>query len=1573
MKKDTQVVVIGGGVVGASVLYHLTKAGWTDVMLLERRELTAGSTWHAAGGMHTLNGDPNVARLQQYTIQLYEEIERQSGQDCSIHLPGGLMLADTEVRMDFLRMAVARGRYLGMDLELISAQEAADMFPLMDPQYFVGALYDPVEGHVDPTGVTRAYVKCAQQAGAEVHQHTPVTALEQRPDGTWDVRLENGDSIHTEHVVNAGGLWAREVGRMVGIELPVLAMEHHYLITEDMPEVAAQVAKTGHEMPMALDFAGEIYIRQEGGAMLMGTYEQACVPWSPRETPWDFGSQLLKPQLDRITPELSVAFKHYPPMHTVGIRRVVNGPFTFSPDGNPLVGPIRGLRGYWVACAVMAGLSQGGGVGLALANWMTAGDDGDSGMDIWAMDVARYGDYATLGYTNAKVQENYRRRFRITFPNEELPAGRPLLTTPIYDRLTAANAVWGATFGLEHALWFQKAGLEPKEDVTFRRSNAWECVAEEVNAVRERVGMTEISNYAKYRVTGPGAESWLSSLLTQRMPAPGRITLTAMLNEAGSDRRRVHGRPCVGRRRVLPVRLPPGRGPPLALVPPPSAGRRLGAVRGAGPGADRSVDHGAARPRCPQHRRPRPRPVDRGLPVHDVPAGRSRHGPRARGADQLLGRSGLRAVGRSGIPAGAVRPDRRGRRAARSAAVRHARPDVAPAREELRNVVPRVPPDLYAGRGRHHQVHQARPRLHRASRARGRARGRWPQAPARGIRRRARPRRPCRCHRRRAGVARRGGRRLGHVGWLPPSREGVTRPGLRADRARDTGRPGRERVRDRDHRESPPGAAAARAAVRPDGRKDAPVTDRSKAGASADAGRIVVDGRPVAFEPGESVAVAILRTGATPAGGGPLCLSGDCGNCLAQVDGVAYVRTCQERARPGLAVVRHPPDGLPPLPTISGADLSASLSGPDIEVLRAEVDVAVIGAGDSGREAASTAERAGKRVLILDAEGGDEVVGLYPGPMVVVRTPTLMLHVYAREIVVATGAAELHPVVPGSQLEGIVTSRAAQRLHAAGVDMGAAIAVGTPPAGVPCIPVAGQLIRLEGDEQGRVRSVVTADDWIGAETTTPCDTVIVGLGFAPRDVLARMAGELPLSVVGAAAQEIALPPAPTAGIVCPCSGTTVDDLQAAWDRGFQELELLKRASLACLGTCQGSACLPHVRAWIAARTGEVPAPFTARPASRQITLAEAAADTQVDVFRRTPLHDEHLALGGRLDRFGNWWRPWHYGDAIAEYWSVREGVSVGDVSTLGKVVVSGPDVVEFLERLYPCHVADIRPGRSRYALLLNERGHIMDDGMILREAETRFVLTFTSGGAANAEMWLRDWVDEWGLRVHVMDRTMSLAAINVTGPLAGQLLQRAGLADPPSFLGHVHADVAGVPCHVMRLSFTGEASWELHHPVDRSVELWRALLAMGEEWGIRPHGLKALFGLRLEKGHVIVGMDTELDTTPRRVGMPWAVRMDKPAFIGRAALERTAKQPDHRRLRGFTMQGDAPIEGSPIFVDGEIVGHISGSWASPILEKTVMLGWLKRLPFAETVQIDGREAVVTPTPFYDPEGHRARA
>ena len=529
MRASAQAVVIGGGVVGASVLYHLTEAGWTDVVLVERRELTSGSTWHAAGGMHTLNGDPNVSKLQQYTIELYQQIEAASGQNCSIHLPGGLMLADTRERLDWLRMAQARGRYLGMELEIITAAEAKAIFPLMEDQYFVGALFDPVEGHVDPTGVTNAYATCARNAGAEVYRHTMVTDLRQRADGTWDVVTDRGE-IHAEHIVNAGGLWAREVGRMIGLELPVLAMEHMYMVTEPMAEVKEHNEATGRELPMALDFAGEIYIRQEQGGMLLGTYEQACVPWSPRDTPWDFEMQLLPPDLDRIAPSLEIAFKHYPAMETAGIKSVVNGPFTFSPDGNPLVGPIRGVRNCWVACAVMAGLSQGGGVGLALATWMT---EGDPGLDIWGMDVARYGDYANLAYTNAKVRENYSRRFRITFPNEELPAARPLHTTPIHGRLTEHNAVWGASFGLEHALWFQRAGEAPVEEVTFRRSNAFPLVAEECAAVRERVGLTETSNFAKYRVSGPGAAAWLQGLFTNRLPKVGRIALTPMLNPQG--------------------------------------------------------------------------------------------------------------------------------------------------------------------------------------------------------------------------------------------------------------------------------------------------------------------------------------------------------------------------------------------------------------------------------------------------------------------------------------------------------------------------------------------------------------------------------------------------------------------------------------------------------------------------------------------------------------------------------------------------------------------------------------------------------------------------------------------------------------------------------------------------------------------------------------------------------------------------------------------------------------------------------------------------------------------------------
>ncbi len=540
MKQQAQVVVIGGGVVGASVLYHLALAGWTDVMMVERRELTHGSTWHSAGGMHTLNGDPNVAALQRYTVELYEKIQAESGRDCGIHMTSGLQLADTPERMDYLRMAHARGRYLGMETELISAKEAHEMVPFLDPSHFVGAMWDRHEGHVDPSGVTHAYAEAAKQRGAEVNKYVWVHDITRAADGTWDLHVhdtrghERGEVedlgvINCEHFVNAGGLWAREVGRMTGLELPILAMEHMYLITEEVPQLAEWREQSTMPGFHVVDLGGEIYMREEGNSLLLGTYERGGVPWAPHTTDWNFGAQLLTPDLERIADNLEVGFQHFPIFQEIGIKDTINGPFTFAPDGNPLIGPVKGQPGHWLACGVMAGLSQGGGVGLSMANWMT---DGDPGFDVWGMDNARFGDWATPRYTNAKVRENYGRRFRITFPNEELPDARDHMVSPIHGRLDDLNAVWGASYGLEVPLWFQTEG-KAEETVTFRRSNAFEVVADEVAAVRNSVGMFETTGYAKYEITGPGARAWLDHLLSNTIPEPGRLALSPMLNRQG--------------------------------------------------------------------------------------------------------------------------------------------------------------------------------------------------------------------------------------------------------------------------------------------------------------------------------------------------------------------------------------------------------------------------------------------------------------------------------------------------------------------------------------------------------------------------------------------------------------------------------------------------------------------------------------------------------------------------------------------------------------------------------------------------------------------------------------------------------------------------------------------------------------------------------------------------------------------------------------------------------------------------------------------------------------------------------
>jgi dimethylglycine dehydrogenase len=525
MKDSARAVIIGGGVVGASVLYHLAKIGWTDVLLLEKSELTSGSTWHAAGGMHTFNGEANISRLQKYTIDLYREIEAVSGQSCGLHPNGGLMLAATAGELDSLRLICSRARYLGMETEMISLSEAQNLNPLIDASYFIGALWRADGGHCDPSGTTNAYVKAARTLGASVERFTRVLSLAQRRDNSWEVVTDKG-TVHAEHVVNCAGLWAREVGHMVGIELPVLAMEHHYLITEDIPELEGRP----QEIVNTTDYDGEIYLRQERRGVLIGTYEPHGVVWSPVQTPDDFAMQLLPEDFERLAPYFEVGFRHFPALGRVGIRKAVNGPFTFAPDGNPLVGPVRGVRNYWVACAVMAGFSQGGGIGLMLSRWMA---ENDPGQDIISMDVARFGAFATPKYTSVKVPENYARRFRLTYPNEELPAGRPVRRSPIYDRLIAAGGVMGANFGLENALWFAPAGVPPTETPTYRRSEAFPFVRAECQAVRGSVGLYETTNYGKYEVTGRGARAWLDRVFACRIPRSGRLGLAPMLNSAG--------------------------------------------------------------------------------------------------------------------------------------------------------------------------------------------------------------------------------------------------------------------------------------------------------------------------------------------------------------------------------------------------------------------------------------------------------------------------------------------------------------------------------------------------------------------------------------------------------------------------------------------------------------------------------------------------------------------------------------------------------------------------------------------------------------------------------------------------------------------------------------------------------------------------------------------------------------------------------------------------------------------------------------------------------------------------------
>jgi dimethylglycine dehydrogenase len=525
MQETARVVVIGGGVTGCAILYHLAKAGWTDVTLLERSELTAGSSWHAAGSLFAMTTPSNASVLQKYTQDLYPELEKESGQSCGFHRTGGLLLVRTPDQLTALQLAQSRAKRVGIEAEFISIAEAKRLAPILNTDGIKAVVFEPTRGFCDPASVTQAYAKAARDRGAKVHRHRPVTGLKLLPSCEWEVETPKG-AIRAQYVVNAAGLWGRELAAMAGITLPLLPVEHHYMVTETIPEIAA----LDHEVPNIAEAGAGYYCRQEGKGLLLGAYESHCVHWAEDGTPLNFGHELLPDDVTRMEVNLARAVEAIPSLESAGIKRVINGPMIFSPDLGPLLGPYPGLPTYICAAGVMTGFNQGGGIGKVLAEWII---EGEPSIDVSFWDVARFGDWAGKGFTRARTKYFYEHRTDLYYPYQEYEAGRPVRTFPAYDRQAAAGAVFGFSFGNEYPLWYAKEGEERRDHYGYGRGNWFEAVGRECRATREGVGVFEVSTFGKYEVTGPGAAEWLDGLLANRIPSLGRTALCPMLSPKG--------------------------------------------------------------------------------------------------------------------------------------------------------------------------------------------------------------------------------------------------------------------------------------------------------------------------------------------------------------------------------------------------------------------------------------------------------------------------------------------------------------------------------------------------------------------------------------------------------------------------------------------------------------------------------------------------------------------------------------------------------------------------------------------------------------------------------------------------------------------------------------------------------------------------------------------------------------------------------------------------------------------------------------------------------------------------------
>ena len=530
MKTQARVVVIGGGVVGVGTLYHLAKKGWSDVVLVERRELTSGSTWHAAGLLPLFNMSYSVGQIHKYSVELYRTLEEETGQNVGLRLVGNIRLAMNRDRMDEYRQYAGVASTIGVDVEFLTPAEVKEIWPLCNIDGLIGAIRHPGDGYVQPADLTQALATGARRRGAELYRNTTVTAISRTKVGEWCVHTDRGDIV-CEHVVSASGNFARRTGAMVGLEVPVIPVQHQYIVTEPHPEIQARHAAGLPEMGVLRESDGSWYLREERGGLILGPYEigaPACYVDGPAE---DCEYELFQEDLERLEPHIEAAINRVPAFGEVGVKQVFNGAICYTPDGSPIIGPAWGIDNFWLNEGHSFGITAAGGAGFQLAEWIV---EGEPTIDMMGVDPRRFGDYATRAYLVKKNEEAYANVFIIHYPDEERPAARPLRTAPCYDRLKALGAVFGQKFGWERANWFAPEGVEPVDDWSFRRSRWFDHVGRECRNVGENVGLLDMTAFAKCRVAGPGAEEFLDRLVANRLPArSGPVRLVHALNIRG--------------------------------------------------------------------------------------------------------------------------------------------------------------------------------------------------------------------------------------------------------------------------------------------------------------------------------------------------------------------------------------------------------------------------------------------------------------------------------------------------------------------------------------------------------------------------------------------------------------------------------------------------------------------------------------------------------------------------------------------------------------------------------------------------------------------------------------------------------------------------------------------------------------------------------------------------------------------------------------------------------------------------------------------------------------------------------